>query len=341
MPLNVRGQMILKGYTIFPELLEAFKKCCGPSHCAELAALIYNGFQSTIVIRRMKEISNCEGSTQTWQETQEGSFDNIISRINEFGCEHHKDGSYSRYERYYTIDSRVFVDGHVPCQKVWEIMTAVADRFLDHDGHWRESVKLEHLSGRSPVPDQEKWTQIRNGNLLYPKMDRKGEWVYVPSAGANMDGKGPLTAVKISGNNTSQQDNILLDGHPLPPQISPGSPLSFRDQRDFRHPSRTTGSRPPSLQFEDKSASRPLSPELRSRRFENGIRGGQGRCRSYSRPRYRSPVSDGSFQGRHRDQMPKSSSKSRQGKGFKSRQKKGKMYLWRKHGKSGLSWNKI
>ena len=327
MPLNVHGHMILKGYTIVPELLEAFKMCCAPSHCAELAAVIYKGLQPTIVIRRMKEISKYEGSTQTWQETEEGSFDNIISRINEFGYKHRRDGSYSRYETYYTIDPKIFVQGHIPGQRVWEIMTAIADRLLDRDVRCREIVKLEHLSRRSPVPDQEKWAQIRNGKLLYPRIDGKGEWVYVPSSGATMDGKGPLTAAKSSGHNT---DNALLNGHPLPPQISPGTPLLFRDQRDFRGPSR---SRPPSLQFEDIPASPPLSPELPFRSCEVDIRGGQGRCRSYSRRRYLSPFPDGPFQGRHRDEMSTPSSS-------KSRQKKGKMYLWRKHGKTGLSWSK-
>lgn len=223
-PLNDQGSMILKGYTIGPELLDAFKACCVPGHCTELAALIFNGLQSMAVISRMQEIANLEGSPQTWQKTQKGSFDNLISTVNRIECKRHRDGSISRHERYYTIDERVFVDGRAPCQAVWELMTRAADMIADHGGQGKASEKAEDSPRRSPVPSLEEWTQIRKRNLLYPTKDEMGEWVYLISEGADMEEIKPLMAKTARDRETSHQDNTLLDRDSVIPEM-PGDPF--------------------------------------------------------------------------------------------------------------------
>ena len=322
--------MILKRYTIAPTLLEAFENSYGPGDCEALAAMIHNKAHPMEVIDCMREMVDCEALENIWQKTQKGSVENLTCGIGKF--EHNVDevGSPYFFRTYDEIDQEVWINHRVPSRLEWDCMTGVADVLIDAEGRWKGEVRPERYPLQSPIPDREEWAQILRGNLLYPRRNKKDEWVLIISKEADMEELVPLVAARTCGRSPSPGYEIPLDRYQSASQMPPVFPLANRDRHDFRSQSPSTESKPRSYQIEDMPAQEPsryLHPprsrspslELRSGRLHGYDAGDHSHPRSRSQERYRRPHDKKSTQS-----FPK--------KG----QKKGEICIWRKPGEVGF-----
>lgn len=339
-PLNFRGHMIFEGYEITRDLLKAFERRCGPGYCGELTAMINNKLDPMTIIGLMGLIADFEDLNNAWQKTQKGSVDNLICGIGKFEYYVNELGPYCFYSTYNIIDRKVWIEGHVPSQFEWDCMSGIADLLVDCDSCWNGRIRPERCWRRTAVPDQEDWTQICKGKLLYPSKTKKDKWDVAISEGVDVDEWGP----QATGSNPVQEDEIHLDRHLCTPQMPPLFPLPNPDRHISRSPSPSINSEPRSYQFADMPAqesSRYLHPpktrspsvELPSGRFHENERAGHSHSRNRSQGECGSPSPEECCRGRHHDKNSTNSSSKRG-------QKKGEMYLWRKHGKTGLSFRR-
>ena len=366
-PINDYGHMILKGYTVTPELLTAFKRHCGPGDCTELAAMINKKRRPMTVISRMQEIANHEDPIMTWQKIPRGSFDSLMCIVGKFEYYVDESGPHCTYKEYNIIDREVWVQGRVPDQEEWLRMCGVEDLLIDRKGRWEG--KAAHFSRYSLVPDQEAWIQMIKRNLLYPRKSMHNEWVYKISEGADIDELRPFLAAKACGSDPAPGLEIPLDRHISGPQMPPVLALPNRERDISRSLSPSSDLSPRSNHFNDGRSSRRLHPprsrspslKMRSGHFDENQREGHSHPRNRSHGKYRSPSPEEhplevpprshelhgppaqrSSRRRHpprsRSPSPEEHPRSRHhGKNpkkpsSKNGKKKSKLYIWRKHG---------